>query len=290
LTLPAGYACILLISIVFPANRVSAVALGMLAWTSAHLALAAWLIRYRLPGSFRFSRDTLRPLARFGGLSVGATAPGWLNARLDQLVIGAFLPPRLLGLYAVGVSWSMAVTPLANAFSQVILPRLAGAVTTDEAVTQLGTTSRLAAVTTAATGVLFLLASPAAVFILFGGSFVPAIPATLVLVIGAVLLGMTQFLEEAVRGLGDPGIAARAEVVGLVVTVPALFLLLPRLSILGAALASVLSYAAILGALSLLLRTRYGLRPAQLFVPRPAELGAVAVYLRSALGGGSGSW
>jgi len=266
LALPAGYACVLLFAIPMHAHRVTWVAFGYFGWAAVLLILAVWIFRHRLHGTAGFDTRYVRPLTRCGALSVSANAPASLNQRLDQMVIGAFLPPRLLGLYAVGVTWSMAVTPLSNAFSQVILPRLAGAHDAREAGERLCRASRVVAAATGVVALVLLAVSPVAVRLLFGPAFVPAIPTTLVLVLAAALFGMNTFYEEALRGLGRPGLAATAEFAGLFVTVPALYLLLPRAGILGAAIASFLAYGTVLGALVGLLWTRAGLRPGRLFV------------------------
>jgi O-antigen/teichoic acid export membrane protein len=164
------------------------------------------------------------------------------------------------------------VTPVSNAFGQVILPRLAGAHGSEDAAERLCATSRIASGINVLMGLGFLLISPLAVSIVFGASFAPAIPATMVLVVAAVCLGMNQFLEEAVRGLGRPGLATVAELCGFAVTAVGLAVLLPRFGILGAALASLLSYTTVLIMLVVILHRRLGLRPRDLLLPRPADV------------------
>ncbi len=282
LTQPIGYVVILLVAAFLPSNRVTFVAFAMFGWIAAHVLLSLALLRWRLPGPHRFDGEQVGPLMRYGALSISATTPSWLNGRMDQLVMGAFLSPQLLGLYAVAVAWSLAVTPVSNAFAQVILPRLTGAHDSADAAERLCATSRIASGINALMGVGFLLITPLAVNVVFGPSFAPAIPATMVLVVAAVCLGMNQFLEEAVRGLGRPGLATVAELCGFAVTAVGLAVLLPRFGILGAALASLLSYATVLVMLVVILRRRLGLRPRDLLLPRPADVRSLLGRFRPA--------
>ncbi len=282
LTQPIGYVVILLLAAFLPIDRVTFVAFAMFGWIAAHMVLSLALLRWYLPGPHRFQGEQVGPMLRYSALSISATTPSWLNGRMDQLVMGAFLSPHLLGLYAVAVAWSLAVTTVSNAFGQVILPRLAGAHGSEDAAERLCATSRIASGMNALMGLGFLLISPPAVYVVFEPSFAPAIPATMVLVVAAVCLGMNQFLEEAVRGLGRPGLATVAELGGFVVTVFGLAVLLPRFGILGAALASLVSYATVLIMLVLILHRRLGLQPRDLLLPRPADLRSLLSRFRSA--------
>jgi len=278
LTQPLGYVVILLVAAFVPVDRVTFVAFAMFGWIAAHVVLSRWY----LPGPHRFEGEQVGPMLRYGALSISATTPSLLNGRMDQLVMGAFLSPHLLGLYAVAVAWSLAVTPVSNAFGQVILPRLAGAHGSEDAAERLCATSRIASGINVLMGLGFLLISPLAVSIMFGASFAPAIPATMVLVVAAVCLGMNQFLEEAVRGLGRPGLATVAELCGFAVTAVGLAVLLPRFGILGAALASLLSYTTVLIMLVVILHRRLGLRPRDLLLPRPADVRSLLDRFRPA--------
>lgn len=282
LSQPLGYALVLVIAIFVPSSeRVSVVSFGFMAVVAAHLAFAGWIFKHRLDGAAAFRKAYVRPLTRYGALSLNASMPAMVNQRMDQLVMGAFLPPRLLGLYAVGVTWSMAVTPLSNAFSHVILPRLASAGETGEANERLAWASRIAAAAGVIVGGSFLIVTPLAVRIVFGSAFTAAIPATLVLVVAAMLLGMNQFLEEAVRGLGRPGLAAVAELAGIGITIPGLYVLLPRWGILGAAVTSLAAYAVVLAFLTVLVCRYTGLSPGALFLLRRVDLSAIHRRLRS---------
>jgi O-antigen/teichoic acid export membrane protein len=84
--------------------------------------------------------------------------------------------------------------------------------------------------------------SPKLLPLLFGPQFREAVPATIILLIGTVILGCNYILSDGLRGLGYPLIPSIAELAGLVVTVGGLLLVLRTLGILGAAWVSLASY------------------------------------------------
>ena len=96
--------------------------LGML----ASLCLPVfWSLRKLLPGSFRPDSANFGPLLRYGLPCVMTTLPQVLNLRMDQMLMAAFLPPGVLGLYVVAVAWSGAINPLLNAVATVLFPEVA---------------------------------------------------------------------------------------------------------------------------------------------------------------------
>jgi O-antigen/teichoic acid export membrane protein len=149
----------------------------------------------------------------------------------------------VLGYYVVGVAWSAASGPLITAVGNVAFPRVAAPGTSGERIRMLTQASRLGALTAASVALLLFVTTPAVIPLLFGREFTPAIPATLILVVAGVFGAVNNILEEAVRGLGHPKVVLSAETVGLATAAISLALLLPRLGIVGAALASLFSYA-----------------------------------------------
>ena len=67
----------------------------------------------------------VRPMLNFGLRNMASTAPNSLNGRFDQLVLAFAVPAAALGQYAVAVSLSLLVGPLAAAFGHVAFPALA---------------------------------------------------------------------------------------------------------------------------------------------------------------------
>jgi hypothetical protein len=81
-------------------------------------------------------------------------------------------------------------------------------------------------------------------------------------------------LEEGIRGLGRPAVVTRAEFVGLAVTFVALMALLPRMGIMGAALASMMAYGTVAAVLMFEACTLTGCTVSDLLIPTSGEVRA----------------
>jgi O-antigen/teichoic acid export membrane protein len=187
-----------------------------------------------------------KPLLRFGLPSVMSTVPNMLNLRLDQMLMASFLPAQTLGLYVIAVTWSSAVNPTLSALGAVLFPRITSQNTLEQKVKTFAQGARLAIVISAIIAFGVVLITPWLLPLLFGERFTAAIPAALILVLAAAILGINRVLEEGLRGFGHPGAVLQAELGGLVVTLIALLLLLQPLGIIGAALASVIGYGSVM--------------------------------------------
>jgi O-antigen/teichoic acid export membrane protein len=114
--------------------------------------------------------------------------------------------------------------------------------------------------------------TPQAIKILFGERFRVSIPAALVLLPAAGILGFNLVLQEGLRGLGRPYAVLRAELAGLVVTAIALLAMLRPLGIMGAAIASLLGYSTVNVVLLVNARRYTGMRLRELLIPQRGEL------------------
>jgi antigen flippase len=219
---------------------------------TAYLALLALLfvpvalvVVRQVPGPFRPDVRDWGPLLQYGLPAMASTLPQMLNYRLDQLLMMAFLPAQALGLYVVAVSWGGMVQPLVGALGTALFPHVASRANPAERVRRFLQGSRLALLLSLGSAGVLLVLTPWVLPFLFGRAFGPALPAALVLVLASAVAAFNGVMEEGVRGLGRPSAVLWAELGGVCVTVVALFILLPQLGILGAALASLLGYTAV---------------------------------------------
>src|SRR5262245_18517878 len=91
-----------------------------------------WVVVKRVPGPLRSRLSLWQPMLRFGLPSLASIAPQMLNMRMDQMLMAALLPPRVLGLYVVAAAWSGAVNPIISALAAVLFPRVASGNTETE--------------------------------------------------------------------------------------------------------------------------------------------------------------
>lgn len=208
---------------------------------------ACWLMAWSL-GPLRpaLTAGVSSPLAR-RMLHYGSRVQfgNWANAanvRLDQLLLSVFAPAASLGIYVAGVSYASALLPIPFSATSVMLPDIVRQHGAGMARACLEQWYRRVLWTTLLAGAVL---APLAVFIVpaaFGDDFRGAVPLGILLVPATALLGMNEIVSTAFQGIGRPEIGSKAEVVGLLVTVAALAVLLPRYGVYGAAVASVLAY------------------------------------------------
>jgi len=210
--------------------------------------LAGWIVAagygpWKSAGAAPASTEIARRLFHYGfRVQVG----NWSNAasvRLDQLLLSVFAPASSLGLYVVAVTYSNVLQTIPSSAAMVMLPEI---VRQHEAGTAGACAERWyrRALWTTMLGAM-VLAAIAVVLVpaLFGSAFADAVPIVMVLVPATIILGMNQLLSTAFRGVGRPEIGSASELIGVVVTLVALGVLLPRYGAFGAAAASLAAYA-----------------------------------------------
>jgi O-antigen/teichoic acid export membrane protein len=202
-------------------------------------ALAWWLYHRATTDRGRLRRRYVRPLLRFGVLNMSSTAPNALNSRADQLVLAVLVPSAALGEYAVAVSLSVLAGPLVLAFGHVAFPGLARG---EDVVNTIRTTIRGALVVSVLSLAGILAVGPFAIPLLFGSGYHSVTTILLVLAPGAAVVVVNQVLGDVLRGLGRPSAVAWCEGFGLIFTIGGLFLLVPRLGVMGAAATSTVTY------------------------------------------------
>ena len=231
----------------------------------------AIIVWRRIPGPFTPNPHKWPSMLRFGLPCMMTMAPQVLNARLDQMLMAALLPPRDLGLYVVAVAWSGAVAPLLGAISAMTMPAVASAVDHEQRVRRFAVASRIATTLALMVCVGLTAITPLAIILLFGTAFKASIPAAMVLMPAAAVLGLNAVLEEGLRGLGRPYPVLQAELAGLATTAIGLAVMLRPMEIMGAAIASLLGYSTVTGTL-LYSAWRYtGASPKDLLVSSMAE-------------------
>ena len=256
------------------------IALGYIAVLACIVVPTVWIAARLVPSSWSPSAKLAAPMLRYGLPLAGAAIPQTLNLRLDQILIGAFLPPYQLGLYVAAVAWSTAVFLMPNAIANVLFPRIASsAASPAERLRALAQGVRIGILTSAVVGVCLLALTPYAIPLLFGKPFAGAVPVAYVLIFAAVICALNIILEESLRGLGDTRAVFWGETFGVGITVLALALLLPRFGIIGAGLASILGYGITCAVLVVRICGATGFSPVSL-LPRRADMHFLVLRLQ----------
>jgi O-antigen/teichoic acid export membrane protein len=240
---PGGWVAVLGVMAAFGSVTATSTAMafiGVMALAAGVSHLYAWRT---LQGRISPASHLVRPMLSYGAPTAVSTLPQWLNIRLDQLVMIAFLAPESVGLYAVAIAWGGAAQPLTTVLAYLAVPTLTAA---SDAGNRSRTVYRSGVIVSIAASALVLAATPVLFPFVFGADFRAAVPAALILVLAGAMSGMNAVGAECLRALGRPRGVLIAECAGLVVTGMAVPVLIPIAGILGAATASLASSSAIL--------------------------------------------
>jgi O-antigen/teichoic acid export membrane protein len=209
----------------------------------------------------------------------------YLSLRLDLLLVAGLLDLRAAGIYFVAVRVSEVVSHVANSASAFLFPQVAAqAEARDTRATEQATRLTLLTVLIGG-GVLALLVEPL-LSLAFGAEFVSGAGAVRLTLLAMIPLTVTRLLSGDLKGRGRAGIVSWGALVGLVATVGLDLLLIPAFGIVGAALASILSYALAAGFLVIAYRRITGSSASGL-APRPSDLGVLARLVVRRRAGGS---
>jgi O-antigen/teichoic acid export membrane protein len=223
--------------------------------------------------NLELARSTFWYGLRAHGTNTGAVA----NERLDLLLVPAFVGAASVGLYSVASSISWIVISLAGACYALVLPVAVrqGADGHRAVLASLWATLLLA--TLLALGLL--VGAGTAIRVVYGAGFAGALTPLLVLLPGSVLYAGTRVLWSGLYALERPGVAALAQIPGVLITLVGLAVLLPRIGIDGAALVSSVAYTVLFAVSLLLYRRTAHLRWAQ--IADPTALRATVRGLRT---------
>jgi O-antigen/teichoic acid export membrane protein len=176
---------------------------------------------------------TARVLSYGSRIWIGSLS-GVLLARLDQAIMTPLSGTYQLGLYAVAVSVSDVALILNSAVRDVTFA--SDASTRDDE--RLVASARISGLMSLAIGLLLAACLPLGLPLLFGADFSPAVPAAFILLAAVVLVIPGSIAGAGLSARGRPGMRSLSLLVACVLNVGALFLLVPGLGAVGAALAT----------------------------------------------------
>ena len=243
------------------------------------LIAAAYAMRKAWEGPATIDRALGRSLFSFGVRSQTTTVSSLFNERLDQLAISLFLSPASLGIYTVAVTLTALTTLVGYSVSLVALPAVARAAKAEIAI-EVRTYVAAAAGGSALVSIPVLLLAPELVQLFFGSAYDDAAAVSRILLVAAVAFSTSRTLEAVLQGLGQPLDAGLAEGGALIFTVIGLAILLPWLGITGAAVASLIAYAASVAFMTRRTRAHVGLSAGELLIPRPSTWEHLVADLR----------
>lgn len=180
--------------------------------------------------------------------SYGARSALWqlfyiVDLRLDVYVVNYFVGPSIVGIYTVAASVVRMLLMLATTLSAVLFPRVAG-FSKDKSDALTAVICRNALWVTAIAGVVLALVSRPLISFVFGEEFASASIAVAWLIPGVVGQTVGRICLTDCSARGYPGKATITSACTATLTIIFDLLLIPRYGMVGAAIASSISYSA----------------------------------------------
>ncbi|MDW8403893.1 flippase [Chloroflexus sp.] len=206
-------------------------------------ALTLWMLKSRLTGSI-WGDSGISEISRYSLPSYFANLAQFLNYRLDIFFVSYFVGVTEVGLYSLAVNIAQLLWLISNSLSQALFTNVAYSSERIAAQQRTAHASRvslwlsiMSALGLAAVGE-FLLP------LVFGSAFLESIPALLWLLPGITVFSVTNVIGSYLAGIGKPHLNLAVSLIGLIVTVVMDIALIPKMGIVGAAIASSASYLA----------------------------------------------
>ncbi|HSG29352.1 MAG TPA: polysaccharide biosynthesis C-terminal domain-containing protein [Candidatus Krumholzibacterium sp.] len=202
-------------------------------------ALTIWSRRTRLRP--RWSKDLVGSAVRFGIMGHLTNFLGFLNLRVDMLLVNFFLSAESVGYYSISVMIVEKVWYLPDTLAIVLYPRVAHGTDVD-ANRQTAAVSKQTVILVGICLLAVLAVARPVVSILYTDLFMPAVAPLLILMPGVFSASLARVMGTDLMARGHPGINMIAGLAALVVNVGCNIVMIPRMGISGAALATTISY------------------------------------------------
>lgn len=233
------------------------------------------------------ARESLVPTMVYGLRGHLGNLASFFSYRLDVFVVNYFLDVTQVGLYSLGVLISEALWQMPAVVSTALFPRTARTVEAGANEFTCMVLRQMFLLTVVA-AVLVALASPWAIPLVFGARFAASVAVVWWILPGTVALALGKIIAADLSGRGLNQHLPISAVIGMVLTLVFDLLLIPRMGIQGAALASSIAYVAASAYLFVVIRRALGRSLSVLLVPTRGEFlayGRLWVTVRAGLAG-----
>jgi O-antigen/teichoic acid export membrane protein len=233
------------------------------------IIIGAMLWKFKLLGKPTFEWDLFRRTCRFALPAYASTILGFLNYRVDQIFVAAMLPAEQLGYYVLAVGLAERLWMPTGAVANALLPHLTNS--PDGAPGVSATIARHFVILTGlACGVVFIF-SNFIVKLLYSSQFLGAISPLRWILPGVMTLTMAKVLVAELLARKRADYNVRAASVAAALNIIGNLVLIPKMGISGAALASTVSYTVLSIMVTVYFLRETGL-PWRVFLPTGKDL------------------
>jgi O-antigen/teichoic acid export membrane protein len=217
---------------------------AIIAWLGSNifaLVINLWYVRADIRFTLTFPARMLKPLASYGLKNYVTNLLTFFNLRLDTFFVNFFSGTSMVGLYSTGVSTAELVWYVPNAIGSALFPKSStmgkenAARVTAQISRQIVVVSSVLIIAAAFLGSFFIP-------LLYGPDFRAAVLPFLWLLPGIFGISIIKIIASNLGGIGKPEYASYTAAITLGATIILDFILIPGYSIVGAAIASSISY------------------------------------------------
>jgi O-antigen/teichoic acid export membrane protein len=165
-----------------------------------------------------------------------------LNLRLDILIMGALLAKEEIGYYSIAVMIAQLVWYIPESVTVFLYPKIAGQNNNLESANITTLANRITLLVSLLVAFLIFLAGSFLIPLMYGQDFTAALFPMNILLIGTVGLSAQKVITKYFSGIGKPLITSATAIFGLVINLPLLYFLIPSYGIVGAAMATAITY------------------------------------------------
>jgi O-antigen/teichoic acid export membrane protein len=205
-----------------------------------------------------------------------AQVAGYVNMRINVVIVSALLGARSLGLYTLAISTAELLWLLSQPMCWAAFGRIAAEPLHQAAAFTAKLTRHIVA-QTVPLAVVGAIAAPAVIGAVYGQAFEPAGRT-----IQLLLPGIAIYAIEAPLGyflmvkLGRPGLIVAIQLCSIALCATATVLLAPTLGIDGAAIATTVTYLGVVVVKLTIFARATGIGPTELLLVRPSEIASLA--------------
>jgi O-antigen/teichoic acid export membrane protein len=240
---PGSYFVFFVLCAVFIPTRIFGASIAVFLASNVIAGLGAVLLMRRCVSfGFRWDPALVKGTLRFGVQQNVAIFLDVLNYRFDMLLVNYFLNPAAVGFYATSLVIPEKLWNIPNVLSTVLHSRVAHAGDENDANRDTALVSRITVLIIGVSCVAILLLGRLLIRLLYQDRFLPAVTPMLVLLPGILMISIAKVLTSALIARGYPRANLWAGLAAVSSNVACNVVLIPRMQIAGAALASTVSY------------------------------------------------
>lgn len=164
------------------------------------------------------------------------------NRRIDQLIIGFLIEPKFLGLYSIAVIFSELANKITDAIAPVFFNIISKSLNKKGSISLFLRFSRVNFLTTLVCLLLLFLLGEFLITFMYGDEFAYAYTILIFYLPGVLFWVSTRPIYIYFSSSGLPEINSKIETIGLLIGIILYFSLIPFFGIIGAAVASTITY------------------------------------------------